>query len=110
MRNLDFDTYQVISNIRLKENESPYLSSIIVEDSSGDYFFISDDYEKICDVLNMPLYIKNDWVKYNKKKLDLVTLNKHIKYYELVVENNDVVKIKKILNAIRRNLIIEGII
>jgi hypothetical protein len=110
MRNLDFGIYQVISNIRLKENESPYLSSIIVEDSSGGYFFINDDYEKIFDVLNMPIYIKNDWIKYNKKKLDLITLNKHIKYYELVLENNDVVKIKKILNAIRRNLIIEGII
>jgi hypothetical protein len=114
MRSLKFVDYQVISNIRIKSHEAPYLSSIILEglvgDNLGGYFFINDDYDKIYDVLNMPIYIKNDWIKYNIKKLDLPTLNNHIKYYELVEENDNILKIKSILYSIRRNLIIEGII
>lgn len=94
------------------------VSTIIMEDSSGDYFFIKDEYEKIIDVSKMPDYIRKDWINYNKKDLSISIVNNQIKRFES--DLNDPVNIGnryefientlKLLKSIRRDLIIKGVI
>ena len=94
------------------------IATIVIEDDSG-FFYLKEDFDKIKDVLVMPEYIKIEWINYNKKTLDLITINKHIKYYTNKVEksvyrsNDDLNKdlsILENLKSIRRDFIIKGII
>lgn len=87
-----------------------------------EYYFIQDDIEKVRDVSIMPQYIKEDWIKYNRKELNMFVINKHIKEYESKlkesVEFNSVKTEKEreleeklnLLKSLRRDLIIKGII
>lgn len=98
-------------------------ASIIIN-NGDDYFYLHDDIEKIKDVSLMPYYIKEDWVKYNKKELDMITMNIHIKQYEdrlkSIIESKtlpfnldsekDLEETIQLLKSLRRELIIKGII
>lgn len=87
-----------------------------------EYYFIQDDIEKVRDVSIMPQYIKEDWIKYNRKELNMFVINKHIKEYESrlkkSIEFNSVKTNKEreleeklqLLKSLRRDLIIKGII
>lgn len=87
-----------------------------------EYYFIQDDIEKVRDVSIMPQYIKEDWIKYNRKELNMFVINKHIKEYESKlkesVEFNSAKTEKEreleeklnLLKSLRRDLIIKGII
>ena len=87
-----------------------------------EYYFIQDDIEKVRDVSIMPQYIKEDWINYNRKELNMFVINKHIKEYESKlkksVEFNSVKTDKEreleeklnLLKSLRRDLIIKGII
>lgn len=76
------------------------LTSIIFEKDNL-YFYIQDDKEKISDVSKMPIYIKQDWIDYNKNDLTLDVINKHIKYFK-----NDDEDIFNLLMTIRRDFIL----
>ena len=76
------------------------LTSIILEKDNL-YFYIQDDKEKISDVSKMPIYIKEDWINYNKSDLSLDIINKHIKYYK-----NDDEDMFNLLMTIRRDFIL----
>lgn len=100
--------------------------TIIIKDDNGDFFYIKDELDKIHDVSIMPDYIKNDWIKYNQKDINLTVLNKHVKYYQDKLSNHPSIRqvrptINKIieddyieklndLKLIRRDLIIKGIL
>jgi len=56
----------------------------------------------------MPNYIKEDWVKYNKKSLSLSLLNEQIK--KLTNDNDQFEDELNLLKSLRRELIIKGII
>lgn len=87
-----------------------------------EYYFIQDDIEKVRDVSIMPQYIKEDWIKYNRKELNMFVINKHIREYESrlkkSIEFNSVKTDKErdleekiqLLKSLRRDLIIKGII
>lgn len=81
--------------------------TILIE-KDGDYYFIVEECEKVFDVSQMPNYIKEDWINYNKKTLSLSLLNEQIKKY-----TNDFGQFEDELNllkSLRRDLIINGIV
>lgn len=119
--NLNIDSYKLISEvIKYDKDTLMKISTIIIEDNSGGFYFIEDDSEKIGDVIKMPSYIKEDWVKYNKKELNLKVINFHIKYYNSYIESyvngtnisvsNRLEDIFNKLKEIRRDFILKGII
>jgi hypothetical protein len=110
---LDTSGYRFISYHDKYDIDLKLITSIVLEDINGDYFYIEDNKDKISDVVNMPYYIRDDWFKYNKNNLNIKTLNEHIKEWSnqhLLVDNNDIDKILDELKSIRRELIIKGII
>lgn len=81
--------------------------TILIEKDS-EYFFLIEEVEKIYDISQMPDYIKEDWIKYNKKSLSLSLINEQIKkltndFYQFEDELS-------LLKSLRRDLIIKGII
>lgn len=94
----------------------------IIISKDNEYYFVQDDIEKVRDVSIMPQYIKEDWIKYNRKELNMFVINKHIKEYESrlkrSIEFNSVKTDKEkeldeklqLLKSLRRDLIIKGII
>jgi NADH:ubiquinone oxidoreductase subunit C len=87
--------------------------TIIIEDNE-DYYVIQDDIEKVKDVSQMPNYIKEDWIKYNKKELTTQILDWHIIDYvdksESQYPNEDLLEVISKLRSIKRNQIIKSII
>ncbi len=99
----DYDTMNHIVNIILQ-----------IEDN---FFFIEDEYDKVVDVSQMPDYIKTDWFIYNKKELNLSSINKHVMSLTKSLENlKSIQEEEKIeqnlekLKSIRREFIIKGIL
>lgn len=62
------------------------VATIIIEFEEG-YFYIQEEMEKIFDISQMPEYIKEDWIKYNKKDLTDKIIISHIKEYEELKES-----------------------
>lgn len=75
----------------------------IIFELDNNYFYIEDDFEKIKDVDKMPVYIKKDWYKYNKKELTLEVINSHISFSK-ELEDDDLFRS---LVSIRRDYIID---
>ena len=122
-RNINLSPWEEVSIITNFEHHTIIeKASIIIINTNDDYFYVHDDIEKIRDVSLMPPYIKEDWINYNKKDLDMITLNFHIKEYEdklrKSIDNNPVKSDKEkeleetiqVLKSLRRELIIKGII
>jgi hypothetical protein len=83
-----------------------YLTILIEKD--GEYFFIVEEEQKIFDISQMPLYIKEDWLKYNKKSLSLSLLNEQIK--KLTNQYDQFEEELLLLKSLRRDLIIKNIL
>lgn len=99
--NSNFGGFNIVSILSDYENHWILgLTSIILEKDNL-YFYIQDDKEKISDVSKMPIYIKEDWINYNKSDLSLDIINKHIKYYK-----NDDEDMFNLLMTIRRDFIL----
>lgn len=83
-----------------------------------EYYELIEDLDKLSDVDKMPVYIKNDWYKYNSIPLTEKTLNKHLAYAEENIKRPHSVrngidpemdKLKE-LKAIKRNFRIDSIL
>lgn len=87
--------------------------TIIIEDGE-DYYVIQDDIEKVHDVSQMPNYIKEDWIKYNRKELTNQILDFHIVYFIKMSEeqypNEEILEVVNKLKSIKRHQIIKKII
>jgi hypothetical protein len=92
------------------------ITNIIVK-KDDNYFYIQDELEKIKDVSAMPIYIKEDWLKYNIKDLNMFVINRHIEEINkkidtlithMYIKENE--EILDLLKSIRRDFIINGII
>ena len=83
-----------------------YFTILIEKD--GDYFFIVEEEQKLFDVSQMPIYIKEDWIKYNKKSLSLSLLNEQIN--KLTNTFDQFEKELSLLKSLKRDLIIKNII
>lgn len=87
----------------------------LIIEFKNEYFIIQDEYEKVLDISQMPIYIKDDWVNYNKKPLDDKSINEHIKEYEESYDwqwpkNEDVKQTIEKLRSIKRHQTIKKII
>lgn len=83
-----------------------YFTILIEKD--GEYSFIVEEEQKVFDVSQMPNYIKEDWIKYNKKTVSLSLLNEQIK--KLTNDYDQFEEELSLLKSLRRELIINGII
>ena len=95
-------TSQKIDNHTLAE-----IFTILIE-KDGEYFFIVEECQKVFDISQMPIYIKEDWIKYNKKSLSLSLLNEQIKKF-----TNDFDQFEEelsLLKSLRRDIIIKNIL
>ncbi len=81
--------------------------TILIE-KNGEYFFIVEEEQKVFDVSQMPNYIKEDWIKYNRKPVSLSLLNDQIK--KLTNDYDQFEEEISLLKSLRRELIINGII
>lgn len=84
-----------------------YKFTILIE-KDGEYFFLVEEEQKIFDISQMPNYIKEDWIKYNKKSLSLSLLNEQIK--KLTNDFGQFEEELNLLKSLRREIIIKGII
>lgn len=87
------------------------LSNIIIE-LEGEFFYIEDYSEKMLDISKMPFYIRLDWLNYNKKELDLKTINQHIEFHKNTThwDGDSYIKDEVVLSkliGIRRDIIIK---
>lgn len=83
-----------------------YFTILIERD--GEYSFLVEEEQKIFDISQMPKYIKEDWIKYNKKTLSLSLINEQIK--KLTNDFDQFEEEITLLKSLRRDLIIQGII
>jgi hypothetical protein len=88
-------------------NEMKNILTLLIE-KGGEYYFLVEWDEKIFDVSKMPNYIKEDWIKYNKKSVSLSLLNQQIKKLTNDYEQFDDELI--LLKSLRRELIISGVL
>ena len=114
-RRINLSPWEEISITTEIEHHTLIQNATIIIENNGGYFYIKDDIEKIKDVSNMPTYIKEDWVNYNKKDLSISVLNSHIS--ELQYKSLGTFNVNKepeetipLLKSLRRDLIIKGII
>lgn len=90
------------------DNHTLFEVFTILIEKDGEYFFIIDEVEKIFDVSQMPNYIKEDWIKYNRKQLSISVINEQINKlnndYDLFIDEINLLK------SLRRSLIINGVL
>ena len=83
-----------------------YFTILIKKDD--EYSFIIEEEQKVFDISQMPNYIKEDWIKYNKKSVSLSLLNQQIK--RLTNDYEHFEEELNLLKSLRRELIIKRII
>ena len=90
------------------------ISSIIIS-KDGEYFYIEDELEKVKDISQMPIYIKEDWINYNKKELDIKMVSNYIIEEEKLLLKPGEINLEdaenlKNLKAIKRDILLKSII
>jgi hypothetical protein len=95
------------SKIKINNYSLDNYFTILIE-KDGEYYFIVEEEQKVFDISQMPNYIKEDWIKYNKKSVSLSLLNEQIK--KLTNDYDQFEEELSLLKSLRRELIINGII
>ena len=107
-RRVNLSPYKEISMVTKYHNHTLINEACIIIEDGDDYFVIQDDIEKVHDVSQMPNYIKEDWIKYNRKELTNQILDSHIQYYIGISEqqypNEDILEIVNELKSIKRKI------
>lgn len=113
-RTINLSPYKEISLTRRTIHHTLVDEATIIVEHEDEYYVIQDDIEKVRDISQMPSYIKEDWLKYNRKELTNQILDSHIKYYidksEMQYPNEEILEVVYTLRAIKRQLIIKNII
>jgi hypothetical protein len=113
-RHINLSPYKEISITHKTQNHTLIEEATIIVENGDDYYVIQDDIEKVLDVSQMPHYIKEDWIKYNRKELTNQILDWHIIDYTKKLEsqypNDDLLDVINKLKSIKRHLIIKKII
>lgn len=107
-REINLSPWQVLVTTQSIDNQTlDYWSTILIE-HQGQYCYLVEEEQKVFDISQMPDYIKTDWIKYNKKPLNLLALNRQIKKLSADLEQFE--EELDLLKRLRRDLILEGII
>ena len=122
-RDINLKPWNEVCLITKYEHHTLINNATVLIENGGDYFYIHDDIEKVKDVSQMPEYIKEDWINYNKKPLNIPVLNQMIKSYEnqlnsdlerpfsLTEPSDDELEdLINLLKSLRRDLIINKVI
>ena len=122
-RDINLKPWNEVCLITKYEHHTLINNATVLIENGGDYFYIHDDIEKVKDVSQMPEYIKEDWINYNKKPLNIPVLNQMIKSYEnqlnsdlerpfsLTEPSDDELEdLVNVLKSLRRDLIINKVI
>ena len=122
-RDINLKPWNEVCLITKYEHHTLINNATVLIENSGDYFYIHDDIETVKDVSQMPEYIKEDWINYNKKPLNIPVLNQMIKSYEnqlisglerpfsLTEPSDDELEdLINLLKSLRRDLIINKVI
>jgi c-di-GMP-related signal transduction protein len=114
-RIINLSPYKEISITKKTDHHTLIEKATIIVEFDEDYYVIQDDIEKIKDVSQMPSYIKEDWLNYNKKELTNEILELHILYYVKKLDfyssnNDDILEIVNKLKSIKRHQIIKKIL
>ena len=122
-RDINLKPWNEVCLITKYEHHTLINNATVLIENSGDYFYIHDDIEKVKDVSQMPEYIKEDWINYNKKPINIPVLNQMIKSYEnqlisglerpfsLTEPSDDELEdLINVLKSLRRDLIINKVI
>lgn len=97
----------IITTHKIEHHTLDEIFTILIE-KDGEYFYIVEECQKVFDISQMPKYIKEDWINYNKKFLSLSLLNEQIK--KLTNDFDQFEDELNLLKSLRRELIIKGII
>ena len=112
---INIEPWVIISQLGEYEHDTLIMMLTLIVEFNGNYFYIKDDDQKLKDVSNMPNYIKEDWLNYNKKELGISVINKQIRNLEMILEKKspydpkDEESLTQLI-SIRRDLIINAII
>lgn len=107
-REVNLSPWQVLVTTQSLDNQTlDYWSTILIE-YQNQYCYLVEEEQKVFDISQMPDYIKTDWIKYNKKPLNLLALNRQIKKLSADLEQFE--EELDLLKRLRRDLILEGII
>lgn len=107
-REINLSPWQVLVTTQSLDNQTlDYWSTILIE-HQDQYCYLVEEEQKVFDISQMPDYIKTDWIKYNKKPLNLLALNRQIK--KLSADLDQFEEELDLLKRLRRDLILEGII
>jgi hypothetical protein len=114
-RSINLSPWKEISISTETQHHTLIEMSTIIISNDDDYYVVEEDIEKIMDVSSMPLYIKEDWINYNKKELNQKVLDKHIKVYTDKSDmqyppDEEIEKVISTLKSIKRHLVIKKII
>jgi hypothetical protein len=122
-RDINLKPWNEVCLITKYEHHTLINNATVLIENSGDYFYIHDDIEKVKDVSQMPEYIKEDWINYNKKPLNIPVLNQMIKSYENQLNSglerpfslsepsdDELENLVSLLKSLRRDLIINKVI
>lgn len=122
-RDINLKPWNEVCLITKYEHHTLINNATVLIENSGDYFYIHDDIEKVKDVSQMPEYIKEDWINYNKKSLNIPVLNQMIKSYENQLNtglerpfslsepsDDELEDLVNLLKSLRRDLIINKVI
>lgn len=122
-RDINLKPWNEVCLITKYEHHTLINNATVLIENGGDYFYIHDDIEKVKDVSQMPEYIKEDWVNYNKKSLNIPVLNQMIKSYENQLNSglerpfslseptdDELEDLLNLLKSLRRDLIINKVI
>lgn len=107
-REVNLSPWQVLVTTQSLDNQTlDYWFTILIE-HQDQYCYLVEEEQKVFDISQMPDYIKTDWIKYNKKPLNLLALNRQIK--KLSADLDQFEEELDLLKRLRRDLILEGII
>lgn len=114
-RSINLSPWKEISISTEIQHHTMIEMATIIIGNDDDYYLIEDDIEKIMDVSSMPNYIKEDWIRYNKKELNQNILDKHIKVYIDISDmqyppDEAIERTISTLKSIKRHLLIKKII
>jgi hypothetical protein len=111
---IDLKPWKALSIYTEYKLDATLIATVILECENGDYSYIEEDFYKLLDISKMPYYIKEDWIKYNKKDISIKVINEFIKNINDDSINspfdNNVTELLELLKSVRRNLIINGVI
>lgn len=104
-----FGTWRIICSYFKTEHHTMIDMSTMFIEKNGEYFYLYDERDKIDDIQKMPNYIKEDWINYNRKDIDLRLIDEILKHFSGIYQDwaYDVVSE---LKSIRRDILIKKVI